>query len=348
MTRLATVVLTALSLALAGCARQPARGPITVTDKAEGVERRVPAEWEPQAAIWMQWPQPWEGPQIAAVFVDIIEVIAEYEDVHLLVNDASDEARALEALSAVDPARLTLHRIPIDTSWMRDNGPRYVEVDGELVLQNWGFDGWGGAWGPASFYVNDDQVPNAVGELLGLPVEQVSMIHERGDLEVNGVDTAMVNWSVVSHRNPGHTQEELTAAFQEALGVSSVIWAEGFDPEDGTRGHIDGMARFVAEDTVLVGQDGGALMEEIAAQIAAQRPDLRIERLVAEEAAKFMNFLVGDGFVLVATSGDARQDQEARRALEEAFPGREVRFVNIDVLWENNGGIHCVTNDQPA
>ena len=24
-----------------------------------------------------------------------------------------------------------------------------------------------------------------------------------------------------------------------------------------------------------------------------------------------------------------------------------LRFVNVDALWANGGGIHCVTNDQP-
>ncbi len=348
MNRTAPTILFLITFALVGCTTGLDGGPLGITDMVEGAERRMPAEWEPQAAIWLQWPQPWEGSQVEEAFVDIIEVVTEYEQVHLVVNDESDRERALAALAGADASRLELHVIPIDSSWMRDNGPRYVEVDGELVIQNWEFDGWGAAWDEASYFTNDNTAPNAVAELLGLPLEHVSMIHERGDLEVNGVDTAMVNWSVVSHRNPGYTREELTEVFQEALGVSSVIWAEGFDPLDGTRGHIDGMARFVAEDTVLVGRDGSQLMEQIAAQIAEQRPDLRIERLVADEAALFMNFLVGNGFVLVGTSTDDEQDAEARRVLGRIFPGRDIRFVNVDALWANGGGIHCVTNDQPT
>ena len=341
--------LMTLSISLAGCQTGlESPQPLELTDRVEGTLRRTPAEWEPQAAIWMQWPQSWEGDQVEATFVDIIEVITEYEDVHLLVNDEGDRVRAIAALSAANSSRLQLHVTPTNSSWMRDNGPRYVEVDGQLVMQNWEFDGWGEAWDDASYHTDDNVVPDTVAGWLDLPIEQVSMIHERGDLEVNGSDTAMVNWSVVSDRNPGQSREQLTAMFQEALGVDSVIWAEGFDPLDGTRGHIDGMARFVAEDTILVGQDGGRLMEQVAAQIAEQRPDLRIVRLVADEAAMLMNFLVGNGFVLVGTSGDDDQDAAARRVLEQLFPNREIRFVNVDALWANGGGVHCVTNDQSA
>lgn len=349
MIRTIVSILSLLTLTLAGCpVAVDDDGPPDITDKVEGDERRMPAEWEPQAAIWLQWPQPWEGNQVQAAFVHIIEVITEYEDVRLVVNNEGDRERALDALVDADQDRLQLHVIPTDSSWMRDNGPRYVEVDGELVLQNWEFDAWGSGESNDWPYDHDNAVPDAVAELLALPVEQVSMIHERGDLEVNGTDTAMVNWSVVSHRNPDNTREELTAAFQEALGVESVIWAEGYDPIDITRGHIDGMARFVSEDTILVGQDGGLLMNRVADQIAEQRPDLQIERLDAYDAALFMNFLVGNGFVLVGTSEDDDQDAEAQDVLAQLFPDRDIRFVNVDALWANGGGIHCVTNDQPV
>jgi agmatine deiminase len=345
--RTTATLLTLLTFTLAGCPPGLDAGP-GITDMVEGDLRRMPAEWEPQAAVWMQWPHPWEGPQVQAAFVHIIEVITEYEDVRLVVNDEGDGGRALAALAGADAARLQIHVIPTDSSWMRDNGPRYVEVDGALVLQNWEFDAWGSGTEEGWPFANDNAVPDAVAGLLDLPVEGVSMIHERGDLEVNGADTAMVNWSVVSHRNPGQSREELTAVFQQALGVDSVIWVEGFDPIDVTRGHVDGMARFVAEDTVLVGKDGTQLMERIAEQIAEQRPDLTLERLEAYDAALFLNFLVGNGFVLVGTSGEDAQDAEARRVLEGIFPDRDIRFVDVDALWANGGGIHCVTNDQPV
>ncbi len=344
--RAAVFFLTLSTFTLAGCPAGLDGGP-ELTDKVDGDLRRMPAEWEPQAAVWLQWPQPWEGQQVRAAFVDIIEVITEYEDVRLVVNDEGDQQRAVAALGGANASRLHLHVIPTDSSWMRDNGPRYVEVDGQMVLQNWEFDGWGSAWGGTQF-ARDNAVPEAVADILDLPVEQVSMIHERGDLEVNGVDTAMVNWSVVSHRNPTESREDLTALFQEALGVDSVIWVEGFDPLDGTRGHVDGLARFVAEDTVLVGDDGSQLMDQIAAQIAQQRPDLTVDRLEAQDAALLLNFLVGNGFVLVGTSEDDGQDDEARRVLGGHFPGRDIHFVNVDALWANGGGIHCVTNDQPV
>ena len=346
MTRLAQLAPLAL---LAACGPLGKKGRVhDISMDLDGTTRRMPAEWEPQAAVWLQWPAQWEGRRVAESFVSIIEVVSEYQDVHLLVPDRWEQDRAEDMLAGADADRLAIHVVPTNSSWMRDNGPRYVEVDGELVIQNWAFDGWGGAWGPASLYIDDNVLPDIVADMLDLPLEQIPVVHERGDLEVNGADTAMVNWSVVSHRNPGHSREDLTVAFQQALGVESVIWAEGFDPLDGTRGHIDGMARFVAEDTILVGNDGSKLMDDVAEQIRAQRPDLVLERLDSPDAALYMNFLVGNGFVLVATSGYSSEDAVAEDVLQGYFPGRDIRFVDVDALWQNGGGIHCVTNDQPV
>ena len=78
---------------------------------------------------------------------------------------------------------------------MHDNGPVYVVEDGRLRKQNWAFDAWGGAFGADVSHRLDDEVPAKVAEATGLPVDYVAIVHERGNLEFNGVDTVMLNWS---------------------------------------------------------------------------------------------------------------------------------------------------------
>ena len=314
-------------------------------DLLEGTARRTPAEWEEQEAVWLQWPQSWEGRQVEQAFANIVTAIADFEDVHVIVNSAGDQETAEDYLVDADTERITFHQIATDSSWFRDNGPTWIELDGQIVVQDWDFDAWG--YGARWSYQNDDVVPERVAEILGLPWEHVNIVHERGDLEVNGTDTALVSWSVLTHRNPDASKEQITEGLQKSLGVESVIYVEGWDPMDITRGHVDGLVRFVAEDTVVVGNDGSELMDSVAEQIAEQRPDLTIERLESPDAALFLNYLVGNGFVLMGDSGTAGENAVAKAAAASWFPGREVRFVNVDALWQNGGGIHCVTNDQP-
>jgi agmatine deiminase len=342
-----THLITIMTCGLLGCASGLQPGEQAITDKVEGTSRRMPAEWEPQGAVWLQWPADNEGARIQQAFVEIVSVLGRYEDVRLVVDSDAEESDARAALAGSDLSRVSFDHIESDSIWMRDNGPRYVEVDGQMIMQNWEFDGWGSINGSRT-YARDNAVPDTVAELLGLQVEQVGLIHERGDLEGNGGDTVIVSWSVLSDRNPALSKDEITAVFEEAFGVSSVVYTEGYDPIDITKGHVDGMVRFVDEDTVVVGKDGSELLENVADQIAEQRPDLEIVRLEAREAALFMNYLVGDGYVLMGDSGDSGQNAYAQAMLEGFFPGRDVHFVDVDALWMNGGGVHCVTNDQPV
>ena len=93
---------------------------------------------------------------------------------------------------------------------MRDNGPVYVIENGILRVQNWKFNAWGGAFGEDIAFTNDNAIPIKVGEYLGVPVDQVDIVHERGNLEFNGMDTVIVNWSTLGdpNRNPGYTRDQ--------------------------------------------------------------------------------------------------------------------------------------------
>ncbi len=337
------VFVTVLSTFFAACAGAP-----PVTDLLPGEVRRTPAEWEPQEAVWLQWPVAEEGDAVQRVFVDIVGVVAQYETVKLLAADADTRARGEAALSEAGVGGdVHWFEVPVAASWMRDNGPRYVELDGRLVLQNWEFDGYHDGR-PRWMWEDDNGNPDDVAELLGMELERVALVHERGDLEVNGRDTALVNWSVVGHRNPGLTQAEATAQFRAALGVERVIYAEGYDPADVTRGHIDGLARFVAEDRVVVVDNGTQLANDVSRQIAEQAPDLTVDRIELYVDDPVINWLVGDGYVLTGSTGDTAADAEIAAEINERwFPNREVRFVDVAAIWANGGGVHCVTNDQP-
>ena len=207
-----------LSLVLAGGGAAPA---------ASSATKRVPAEWEPQEAVWLQWPGRWEKAYEEA-FAKMSTVIAGYQTLHILVDDDTvrDDARAAIADAGGDPDHVNIvwHEIANDSAWMRDNGPVYVVEDGEIRIQNWEFDAWGGAFGADIPYGKDNRVPAEVGAYLNMPVDQIDIVHERGNLEFNGVDTVILNWSTLGdpRRNPNYSKEEAEADLKEHFGVSKV------------------------------------------------------------------------------------------------------------------------------
>ena len=123
--------------------------------------RRVPAEWEAQDAVWLQWPGYWEKSYEKA-FAEFSRVIAQYEKLHILSNSINIENDARRALrrAGVDPENRNIiwHLIPNDSAWMRDNGPVYVIENGILRVQNWKFNAWGGAFGENFTFTNDHLV----------------------------------------------------------------------------------------------------------------------------------------------------------------------------------------------
>ncbi|MEM1111875.1 MAG: agmatine deiminase family protein [Pseudomonadota bacterium] len=340
--------------------------------QANDMNRRVPAEWEPQAATWLQWPGRYER-SFEPAFAQMSTIIRRYQPLKILYESDATERRARAAIEAIggdpDHANIEWLSIPYDSAWMRDNGPVYIEVDGKQVLQNWGFDAWGGAFGEDIPYDSDNRVPQALGEQLGLAVESVNIVHERGNLEFNGVDTVLLNWSALGDpdRNPGYDRDEAVKDLKQAFGVSRVIMVEGIPEGDLTRGHIDGFARFIDADTVVVSQcteasgcrsgDGatGSVYDAAAQTIAAAGLKVIRDPILGQvkyrDAAfdtNYLNWLVGNGFVITVGFGDERTDAAAKERIERYFPGRDVYVIETLASWYDGGGVHCHTNDQPA
>lgn len=305
---------------------------------------RIPAEWEPHAATWMQWPGQWET-EMRPAFAEIISVVQDYEPVHLITSNAAAQQDAQQFLAALEvpPKNLTWHIAPTDNSWLRDNGPIYVTDSTEFWIQNWRFDAWGGNFGDQIPYVNDNEIPIYIGQQLGIRVEDHhDYVLEKGNLEFNGVDTLVLNWDCQDDRNPGLEQAEHEAILSAAFGVSQIIWAYGHDPEDGTTGHIDGTARFVAPQTLVVADYWDSSTEEDLA-IAAAEAGLTVVRYLGDP-----NWLVGNGFVAAMADGDRSTDAQLKAQLESLFPDRDIYMVDASAIADAGGGIHCVTNDQPA
>lgn len=309
----------------------------------DGAGVRVPAEWEPHAATWIQWPGQWES-DMRSAFADVISVVQAYEPVHLLTSTDSEqgEAAAFLAEKGVPDTNITWHIIPKDNAWMRDNGPIYVEADGVTRIQNWKFDAWGGNFGWDVLYENDNQVPEKVGEYLGLVVaDRQDYVLEKGNLEFNGAGTLVLNWDCQDDRNPNYTEAEHEAILTEAFGLTRIIWAYGHYEGEGTTGHIDGTARFVNEDTIVITQQGSDTEESLVT--ACEAAGLEVVRYAGD-----VNWLVGNGFVAAVSSGSTSRDATLKTQLETLFPGRDIHLIDVSSMVNNGGAIHCITNDQPV
>ncbi len=335
-------------------------------------DKRVPAEWERQEAMWLQWPGPYEK-EFEVAFARMTRVISDYEKLHILYDTKANRQQAYKAISAIggspEHKNITWHSIAYDNAWMRDNGPVYIIENGEMRIQNWSFDAWGGAFGDDVTYTKDNLVPIKIGEYLKIPVDNIKIVHERGNLEFNGIDTVILNWSTIGdpRRNVGLTKTQVELDLKRHFGVSKVVFIEGVTQGDLTNGHIDGIARFINPTTVVVpdctssskcqpddGLDDGVYD---AAATTIESAGFRVIRDPIEGVVSagnytldtnYLNWIVGNGFVIVVGFDDVGMDAAAKSRIESYFPNRDVHVIPMLKSWVNGGGAHCHTNDQPA
>ena len=360
--------LAKLALALAICAVMTT----SANESSPTGSKRVPAEWEPQESVWLQRPSEFER-VFQPAFAQMSALISRYQKLNILYDSKADLAQATKAIAAAggdpDHANIAWHHLPNDSAWMRDNGPLYLVEDGQLRIQNWGFNAWGGGFGKDIPYDRDNQVPSLLGEQFDIPVEVVDIVHERGNLEFNGVDSVLLNWSTLGdpERNPGYTRAQAERDLKHYFGVSTVVMVEGIPDGDLTRGHIDGFARFIDAETVVIAQctqssecrsgdnATGSIYDNAAEIIAAagfkviRDPILgRVKYRGKVFDTNYLNWLVGHGFVIAVGFGDDTADAAARKRIEGYFPGRDVHIIEMLASWYDGGGVHCHTNDQPA
>ena len=62
----------------------------------------------------------------------------------------------------------------------------------------------------------------------------------------------------------------------------------------------------------------------------------------------YVNWYVCNGAVLIPAFDDRGADAAAKTLARELYPDRDVVQLRIDTLAAGGGGIHCVTQQQPA
>jgi agmatine deiminase len=326
----------------------------------------MPAEWQPHASTWMAWPhddEQWIGmlEPVRREFTTLVDTIARFEPVDLLVADDESEHDARARLSA---SSIRLHRVPHQDLWLRDSGPIFVARHGDLLLVDWEFNGWGGKY-PADL---DNQIPTHIARILGSAEPyQPGIVMEGGSLEVNGLGMAITTAQclLAPTRNPTMGQHSIELALEHCLGITELVWLDRGLEGDHTDGHIDTITRFVNEETIVTSTCADVSdpnhetlaenLDELRSLTNRQRfrlvelpiPTGRVDFEGERLPLTYANFYIANGGVVVPTYGVA-EDDPALEILRPLFPNRDVVAVPARALITGGGAFHCVTQQQPV
>jgi agmatine deiminase len=334
----------------------------------------MPAEWEPQAAVWLSWPHrlatwPRHFRPIPAKFAEIAALISRFEDVRInCARQAQTRARALLNRAKADLGRVTFYNHPTDDAWCRDHGPIFVKNDrtGEVALTDWEFNAWGRKY---PRFALDNGIPRRIARALGLRRFERQLVLEGGSIDVNGTGCLLTTEACLlnPNRNPSRSRAEIERALRDALGVRTVGWLDRGIVGDDTDGHVDDLSRFFRADGIVTATETNprdanhrALCENMErlrglrtpgggkfqiAELAMPRPVCCDRRRLP---ASYANFLVINGAVLVPSFRQPKRDAAAAGVLADCFPGREIIPVDCVDLVLGLGALHCISQQQPA
>ncbi|MET4158367.1 agmatine deiminase family protein [Agromyces sp. PvR057] len=338
---------------------------------------RMPAETARHDRTWMAFPR--EGLTLGeaesereagyAVWAAVANAIVPFEPLTMVV-DPTETARARRMLDGA----IELVEAPLDEFWMRDFGPTFVVDDerpGVLGAVDWIFNGWGAPeWAE---WTKSAEIARFVADRVGAELVSSVLVNEGGGIHVDGEGTVLVTETVQldPRRNPYADKARVEAELARTIGTTKAIWLpRGLerDYDDfGTNGHVDIVATIPSPGRLLLHRQQNpehpdfevtrALRAQLEQETDAAGRRFEIVDLPAPETLRdhegfvdwsYVNHLVVNDGVIACGFGEERADAAAREVLADAYPGRRVVTVDSREIFARGGGIHCITQQQPA
>lgn len=331
-----------------------------------------PAEWYPQSGIQLTWPHEatdWAYmlDEVTACYIDLAREIAKRE--HLLIVTPHPEQVKQLLQGVVDPDAVTFAECSTNDTWARDHGGITLLLNGEPCIYDFKFNGWG-----LKFAANYDNLITSTlyrqNRFRARYENRLNFVVEGGALESDGAGTLLTTSECLlsPNRNGEWSKERIEEYLKETFGLQRVLWLDhGYLAGDDTDSHIDTLARFAPDDTIVyvrctdtTDEHYEALRrmeEQLHTFTTLDGSPYRLLPLPMADAvhdengerlpATYANFLIMNDAVLYPTYRQPANDRAAAEILQAAFPGREMVGIDCSPLIRQHGSLHCVTMQYP-
>ncbi len=338
---------------------------------------RMPSETARHDRTWMAFPR--EGATLGegeawretgyAAWTAVAHAIAEFEPVSMVV-DPSERDRARRMLGS----HIEQIEAPLDEFWMRDLGPTFVVDDerpGALGAVDWIFNGWGDhEW---SEWKKSAEIARLIAAHTGAELVSSLLVNEGGGIHVDGEGTVLLTETVQldPRRNPYADRARVEAEMARTIGATKAVWLPRGLTRDyqefGTSGHVDIVATIASPGVLLLHRQPNPehpdhqVMRDLRANLAEATDaagrrftilDLDAPTQIRDDEGfvdfSYVNHLVVNGGVIACGFGDEKADAAAGDVLQQAYPGRKIVMVDSRPIFARGGGVHCITQQQPA
>jgi agmatine/peptidylarginine deiminase len=307
---------------------------------------RYPAEFEEQSHIQIIFPHKqsdWVDylQEAEMTFVNIINAIRAYEPCLIICYD-------ILHVKSFFKNHENLHFIhyQTDDTWARDCSCITVIEDGKAKLLDFTFNGWGG-----KFEASRD---NAMSKSIST-CKTIDFVLEGGAIESNSQGVLLTTSKCL--KNPNRNQNvDVEAFLKKVLHVRDIIFLNhGYLAGDDTDSHIDTLARFIDEESIMyvTCKDKNdehieelKLMQEELKQSGFKLIELPMTEPIYYKQerlpATYANFLIINGAVLVPVYNDIH-DKEAVEIFKKSFKDRDIIPIDCSILIRQHGSLHCVS-----
>jgi len=343
----------------------------------------MPEESERHEGTWLQWPHHYQFGRayrnsLDPTWVAMTKALVSSEKVHIIAYNKKEKNRIIRLLrlASVPLSNIDFKIYKTDDVWVRDNGPIYTrDKNGKLVIQDWGFNGWGRKIDQDSGipiqFSNCNAIPAKIAKDQARKLVDLNakMINEGGSVEIDGNGTLIACKSSIlnKNRNPNMTQAQAEQIFKKYLGVTHFIWLDGQAGLELTDQHIDGFVRFGNASTIVTMKEEDLLGFEIkksdidklyAAKnkngVAYNFVTLPLTQNTVKDTkgkdlgykGSYVNYYIANNKVLVPNYNDPK-DAIANQIIQTLYPQRKVVGIDVRNLYKNGGMVHCVTQQQP-
>lgn len=334
-----------------------------------------PAEWHNQQFIQLTWPHAksdWRYmlKEVEACFIELAKAISERMDLLIVTPEKQDVEKKLKK-AGIDMTNVIVFSCPTNDTWARDHG--FITLmdkdNGDCHYLDFCFNGWG-----KKFKANLDNAINRnlynSGIIKGTYVDLNNWVLEGGSIETDGKGTLLTTSQCLLAPNRNSMMKyNLEAALTKLLHCNRVLWLDyGNLIGDDTDGHIDTIARFAPDDTIVYMApnkddeeqfyDLTMMEEQLRSFRTAEGNPYRLLALPSPRPiydedgqrlpATYANFLIMHETVLYPTYAQPDNDARAAEVLKTAFPDSEIVGIDCRALIKQHGSLHCVTMQYPS
>lgn len=320
--------------------------------------KRLIAEFEEQSFTQIIFPHEnsdWAEylEEAEETFTKIINEIIKYQKCLVVCADIEGVKRKFEANK-----NLYFAEYETNDTWARDCSALSIENNSKIELLDFTFTGWGGKFEASK----DNLMSKKIASRYSAKVKTIDLILEGGAIESNGVGTILTTAECMlnKNRNANLSASQITEILKDEFGATNILYLKhGYLAGDDTDSHVDTLARFIAEKTIMYvtckDEEDEHYTElklmEAELKLFAKTYNYELIALPMSDAlyfederlpATYANFLFVNGAVLVPTYG-VKQDEEALNIFRETFPTKDIVAIDCFTLIKQHGSLHCVT-----